>query len=247
MKNTYYIAQRELYAYFASPIAYVIMATFLLFSGLVFHLFLTSNGGTADANFTMRNWFGYQNFVTGLLVMLFGSVLTTRLIAEELRTGTLELLFTSPVRNWQVIVGKFLATVVLYLVLLAVTFFYVLLMVLLGGQFDWGPLVAGYLGLLLLGCTFFAIGMFASALSESQVVAAVIAIVLSFVVYLAGPLLVGQSTGTFADVVNNISLLGHIDNMASGVIDLRDIVFYLTIIAFFLFTADRLVATRRWQ
>ncbi len=243
MKNTYYIAQRELYAYFASPIAYVIMGTFLLFSGLVFHLFLTN--GAADANFTMRNWFGYQNFVTGLLVLLFGSVLTTRLIAEELRTGTLELLFTSPVRNWQVILGKFAATVVLYIVLLLLTFYYVLLLMLLGGQFDWGPILAGYLGLLLLGCTFFAVGMFASALSESQVIGAVIAIILSFVIYIAGPLLVQQQTGAVADAVNNISLLGHIDNLASGVIDLRDIVYYLSITAFFLFVATRLVAMRR--
>lgn len=245
MKNTYYIAQRELYAYFASPIAYVIMATFLLFSGLVFHFFLS--GGQADANETLRNWFGYQNFVTGLLVMLFGSVLTTRLIAEELRTGTLELLFTSPVRNWQVVMGKFIATVALYIVMLVITFYYVLLLALLGGQFDWGPVLSGYLGLLLLGCAFFAIGMFASALTESQVVAAVVAIILSFVIYLAGPLIVQSTTGGFADAVNTISLSGHIDNFASGVIDLRDIVYYVSLVAFFLFTADRLIATRRWR
>jgi ABC-2 type transport system permease protein len=243
MKNTFYIAQRELYAYFATPIAYVIMATFLLFSGLIFHLFLSN--GIADANTTMRNWFGYQFFVTGLLIMLFGSVLTTRLLAEELRTGTLELLLTSPIRNWQVVIGKFLATVVLYIVLLFLTLYYVLLLVLLGGQVDIGPLVSGYLGLLLLGSVFFSIGLFASALTESQVIAAVIAIILSFVLYVAGPLLVQSSTGPLQDFVNSISLGGHADSLASGVIDLRDILLYASVIGFFLFVTTRLVASRR--
>jgi ABC-2 type transport system permease protein len=177
--------------------------------------------------------------------MLFGSVLTTRLLAEELRTGTLELLLTSPIRNWQVVIGKFLATVVLYIVLLFLTLYYVLLLLLLGGQVDIGPLVSGYLGLLLLGSVFFSIGLFASALTESQVIAAVIAIILSFVLYVAGPLLVQSSTGPLQDFVNSISLGGHADSLASGVIDLRDILLYVSVIGFFLFVTTRLVASRR--
>src|SRR5690348_4788652 len=125
MKNTYYILERELYAYFASPIAYVIMGFFLTFSGVLFSGYISPR---SDGNEVMRQWFS----VIGFVMLFIGSLLTTRLIAEEQRTGTLELLFTSPVRDWEVVMGKFLASVVLFLLLMVLTLYYILAMLVLG-------------------------------------------------------------------------------------------------------------------
>jgi ABC-2 type transport system permease protein len=239
MKNTYYILQRELYAYFASPIAYVIMGFFLAFSGV---LFSGNFGPTSDANTIMRQWFS----VIGFVMLFIGSLLTTRLIAEEQRTGTLELLFTSPVRDWEVVLGKFLASVVLFLLLMVITFYYLLVMIILGGRLDWGPILTGYIGLVLLCSVFFAIGLMASAFTQSQAVAAVISIILSLFLWIAGPLFIRQTDDSWwANTINFISLQPHIDSFSKGVLDLRDIIFYLSIITLFLIITTQVLKVRR--
>ncbi|MEI6043185.1 MAG: ABC transporter permease subunit [Chloroflexota bacterium] len=239
MKNTYYILQRELYAYFASPIAYVIMGFFLAFSGVLFSGYLSP---TSDANTVMRQWFS----VSGFVMLFIGALLPTRLIAEEQRTGTLELLFTSPVRDWEVVLGKFLATVALFLLLVVLTFYYLVALIVLGGQFDWGPILTGYVGLILLCSVFFAIGLMASAFTQSQAVAAVISIILSLFLWIAGPLFVRQSEDNWwANTLNFLSLQPHIDSFSKGVFDLRDIVFYLSIITLFLVITTQVLKVRR--
>lgn len=239
MKNTYYILQRELYAYFASPIAYVIMGFFLAFSGLLWSGYLAP---TSDANSVMRQWFS----VIGFVMIFIGSLLTTRLIAEEQRTGTLELLFTSPVRDWEVVLGKFLASVVLFILLMIITLYYLLAMIILGARVDWGPIITGYVGLILLSGVFFAVGLMASAFTQSQAVAAVISIIVSLVLWIAGPLFVRQSEDSWwSNAINFVSLQPHIDSFSKGVLDLRDIVFYLTLIALFLVITAQVLKVRR--
>jgi ABC-2 type transport system permease protein len=239
MKNTYYILQRELYAYFASPIAYVIMGFFLAFSGVLWSGYLAP---TSDANSVMRQWFS----VIGFVMIFIGSLLTTRLIAEEQRTGTLELLFTSPVRDWEVVLGKFLASVILFVLLMILTFYYLLAMMVLGAKVDWGPILTGYLGLILLSGVFFAVGLMASAFTQSQAVAAVISIIVSLVLWIAGPLFIRQTEDSWwANAINFISLQPHIDSFSKGVIDLRDIMFYLTLIALFLVITAQVLKVRR--
>jgi ABC-2 type transport system permease protein len=239
MKNTYYILQRELYAYFASPVAYVIMGFFLAFSGVLFSGYISPQSAGNDV---MRQWFS----VIGFVMVFIGSLLTTRLIAEEHRTGTLELLFTSPVRDWEVVLGKFLASVVLFLLLMVLTFYYILAMLVLGASFDWGPLLTGYLGLVLLSGVFFAVGIMASSFTQSQAVAAVISIILSLFLWIAGPLFVRQNEESWwSNALNFISLQPHIDSFSKGVIDLRDVAFYLTIIIFFLVVTTQVLKVRR--
>ncbi len=240
MKNTYYVTQREVYAYFASPIAYVIMAVFLVFSGIFFFSYASSPGN--DANNVMRSWFS----VLGFFMLFFGSILTTRLIAEEQKSGTLELLFTSPVRNWEVVLGKWLASMVLFTILLLLTLYYVILLLILGGKIDFGQLAAGYVGLLLEGGVFFAIGLFASALTFNQVIAAVVALVICLIFYILGPLVVQPGTTDWlASTLNFITLQSHMQTFSQGVLDLRDIIYFGSLITLFLYGTGQSITTRR--
>ncbi len=253
MKNTYYITQRELYAYFASPIAYIMMAFFLAFSGALFSIFFNQGAGSAgsatvnaELNTVMRGW----SSSVGFFLLIFISIITIRLIAEEQRTGTLELLLTSPVRDWEVVVGKFFATLVLLLLTLAFTFFYVLLMVLFGGKPDWGPLLSGYLGLLLIGGVSASFGILASSLSQSQAVAAVIGILVSIVLWFLGPLFVSNgpnSSEWWSVALSYASLESHVDSFSRGSPDLKDVIYYVTLIVLFLGITVQVLKMRRGE
>ena len=246
MKNTYYITQRELYAYFASPIAYIMMAFFLAFSGLVFALYVGQNPNSAELNAVMRGWSGS----VGFFLLIFVSIITIRLIAEEQRSGTLELLLTSPVRDWEVVTGKFLATLVLLILTLAFTFLYILLMLIFGGKADWGPLLSGYLGLLLVGGVSAAFGILASSLTQSQAVAAVIGILVSIVLWFLGTLFAGSgptSNDWWSVALNYASLQSHVDSFSRGSPDLKDIVYYLTLVVLFLGITVQVLKMRRGE
>lgn len=246
MKNTGYIAQRELYAYFASPIAYIMMAFFLAFSGALFALFLNNpnQAGSAELNAVIRGW----STSVGFFMLIFVSIVTIRLIAEEQKTGTLELLLTSPVNDWEVVVGKFLATMVLLLLTLAFTFSYILIMLAYGGKADWGPLLSGYLGLLLVGGVAAAFGLLASSLTQSQAVAAVIGILVSIIFWFlrelfsqAGP----TASDWLANAVGYASLNSHMESFSRGSPDLKDIVYYVTLIVLFLGATIQVLKMRR--
>ncbi len=246
MKNTFYITQRELYSYFASPIAYIMMAFFLAFSGLVFNLFFASNPGSAELNTVMRGWSGS----IGFFLLIFISIVTVRLIAEEQKTGTLELLLTSPVRDWQVVVGKFLATVVLLLLTLVFTFLYILFMQIFGGSADWGPILSGYLGLLLVGAVSAALGILASSLTESQAVAAVIGLLAVITFWFLIPLFVRNgptSSEWWSVALNYASLESHIDSFSRGSPELKDIVYYFSLIVLFLGSTIQILKMKRGE
>ena len=162
MRNVWTITTRELNSYFVSPVAYVVSAAFLLISGVLFSLIITS---TLQAS--LNGAFGNITFI----LILVAPILTMKLLAEEVRMGTLELLLTSPVDDWQVVVGKYLGSLILFAVmLLAPTLVYVVFLVAFG-QPDFGPIISGYLGVLLLGGAFLAVGVLASSLTQNQVVA----------------------------------------------------------------------------
>jgi ABC-2 type transport system permease protein len=246
MKNTYYITQRELYAYFASPIAYIMMAFFLAFSGALFAIFFNQDPTSADVNTIMRGWSGS----VGFFLLIFVSIITIRLIAEEQRTGTMELLLTSPVRDWEVVLGKFLATVVLLLITLAFTFFYLILMIAFGGRPDWGPLLSGYLGLLLIGGVAAAFGILASSLTQSQAVAAVIGILVCIILWFLGPLFVSNgptNSDWWSVALSYASLESHVDSFSRGSPDLKDIVYYVTMIILFLGITVQILKMRRGE
>lgn len=237
MRNVLYIAAKELRSYFVSPVAYVIVAFWLVATGFYFWL---SMNFTSEAS--LRDVFS----VVSILLLLVAPALTMRLLAEESRTGTLELLLTAPVKDWAVVLGKFLGVVLLYVAMMALTLLYPLLLVLLNGNPDWGPIWSGYLGILLLGMAFLAVGLFASALTSNQMVSAVIAFVVLLLLLLIGQLQGNVSQGV-GDFLANLSLTDRFDPFSRGIIDIKDVIFYLSFTAVVLFLTVQIVEARRYR
>ena len=237
MRNTLFIAGKELRSYFVSPVAYVIVAFWLVATGF---FFWRSVDVTNEA--TLRDLFS----VVTILLLLISPALTMRLLAEESRTGTLELLLTAPVRDWSVVIGKFLGALGLYAVMIGLTLFYPILLMLLGGNPDWGPIWSGYIGLLLLGMSFLAVGLFASSLTSNQMVSAVIAFVILLILFVISQVAGSVSTGV-GDFLSKFSLTDHFDSFPRGIIDLKDVIFYLTFTAVVLFFTIQVVEGRRYR
>jgi len=250
------IFKKEMRLYFTSPIAYVVLFIFLLvmgwfFSQIFYYFTLASmqsmmNPAMArELNVTdsvMRPLFG--NIAVILLLSLMPLV-TMRLFAEERQSGTLELLLTYPVRDGAVLIGKYLAALALYTILLLVTLLYPAILWKFA-QVEWGALLSGYVGLLLMGGAFLAVGLFASCLTGNQIVAAVstFGILLLFWVIGWGADTVG---GTWGKVLQHLSASEHNENFARGVLDTKDIIYYLNLTALALFLALRALETHRWK
>jgi ABC-2 type transport system permease protein len=236
MGNTLTIFRRELGAYFNSPVAYIVVTAFLLVSG---YLFFSQVFIVGEA--TLRDFFG----VTPLIFIFFAPAVTMRLLAEEKRTGTLELLITMPVTDWQVVLGKFFAALALFGVAILLTLAYPITLSRLG-DLDWGTVAGGYLGLLLLGGAYLAIGLMASSWTKNQVIAFILSFVITFALYLCGKLLPLMPV-SLAPIVEYISLDAHFTNIAKGVIDTRDLVYYASLIGACLFLAKQSLESRRWR
>ena len=238
MKNTYQIIKRELGTYFASPIAYVISAIFLAVMGGLFGFILYYSRQA-----TMRYLFGHVIII--LFLVLVSQALTMRLLAEEKRSGTLELLLTSPVRDWEVVLGKYVASLGAFLVMTLLTA-YMPILLLRVGKPDVGPMLSGYLGLILLGSALLAIGLFASSLTQNQIVAAIVGVGITLLMWLVSGLSEMVSGGVKA-VVEYLPLFAHYNDMLRGVIDTKDILYYVSVVALFLFLSTRVLESRRWK
>jgi ABC-2 type transport system permease protein len=235
MRNTWIILKRELGAYFSSPIAYIVGAVFLLVSGIFFLLYLNQREAS------LRNWMGFAS----VMVLFIAPMLTMRLLAEEKQSGTIELLLTSPLQDWELIVGKFMGALSYWAVLLITTLVYPIILTLFGNP-DPVPILTGYLALLLLGAAILSIGVLTSALSPNQIVAVFVGFVLALILWVANgiPLLVKNTVG---DIIGYLSLTTHMEDLMKGVVDSRDIVFYLSVTVGCLFIAIRVIEARRWS
>jgi ABC-2 type transport system permease protein len=239
MRNVWTITTRELKAFFVSPIAYVVSALFLAMMGYLFQAILLSQ---RDAN--LRGEFSNLTFV----LLLVAPALTMRLIAEEQQMGTIELLLTAPVREWQVILGKFLGGLILYAIMFLVpTLYYVLILFAFGGNPDPGPLLSSYLGLLLLGGSFLAIGVFTSSLTRNQVIAYIAGLAILILLWLADAATSFAGTGSISDAISYLAITRHYDNFLNGVIDTTDVVYLLSAMVVSLFLATQVLQTRRWR
>lgn len=236
MKNIAFIWKRELQAYFTSPVAYTVVILFLVIEGALFWL----NYFQEINLLSLRSFFNQAP----LFLAFYAPGITMGLVATEKRSGTLELLMTMPVSDFQIVTGKFLAAVTLLGVAFAMTWTYPYTLAQLG-DLDWGAVAAGYVGVMLLGSTYAAIGVMASSWTRDQVVALLSSFALCFALYLIDQL-AGQPTGTWAEVVQYVSSSYHFQNIARGVIDLRDVVYYLSIIVACLVVAQASIASRRW-
>ena len=245
MNSTILIARKDLRSYFTSPIAYIIVAIFLLLVGWMFvnlfSFFVQSNSQYASLNMgqkptlsenVLRPLFGNMN----VILLFIAPFITMRLIAEERKDHTIELLMTSPLKPISVVMGKFLAGTGLLLVIVGATLVYPLILQLIG-QPDWGVVLGCYLGLFFICATYVAIGLFWSSRTENQVVAAVLTFgtllffwLISWAAHRAGPV--------WSDVLNHLSLIGHFSNFAQGIVDTTDVVYYLTFTGFALFATN---------
>lgn len=230
------IARRELAAFFVSPIAYLVAAAFLALSGYLFALILISSQQA-----TLQGLF----FNVNVILLFMAPLLTMRLLADEQNKGTLEILLTAPVRDWEVVLGKFLAALGLFGVMLLCTLVYPLILWYVGGHPDYGPILTGYIGLILLAAAMLAIGVMTSSFTENQIVAAVIGFGILLLLWLI------QSAGNVASgaagVLKALSLPGHYDDFARGAINLEDVVYYLSLTIGALFIATRVLETRRYR
>ncbi len=244
------LAKRELAAYFYSPMAYVIAALFLAMVGLIFLLgvhvpFLKISLEPvfrSGAESTLRPLFDVLAY--GLVVVI--PLLTMRVVSEEFRTGTIETLMTAPVTDAQVIGGKFLGAMILYVILLATTLVYFGLIAAFG-QPDLGVAAIGYLGMLLLGGTYVAVGVFASTITRHQLVAGIIGIaILAFFtggIYLLVLLVPPEQ----ASAVSRLNMITYFSDFSKGVLDVRGVIFFVTLTAFFLFLSVKVLESRRWR
>lgn len=238
MRHVLIIAGREIQAYLASPIAYVVTAMFLFFSGTFFvsHLAGISYADTTIVGFVQAG---------RILILVFAALLTMGLVADERKTGTWELLMAAPVRKLEIVLGKFLASYGLLLGILVLTLYYPLLLFVFGDP-DLGPIVTSYVGLALLGAAAMAAGLFASSLTSNQLVAAVLAGGILFALWFLGAAgrFLPETAGA---VLTSVSLSGHFPPFLRGVIDLRDVVYYLSVAALFLFLAVETIENGRWR
>lgn len=238
------ICRRELSSYFSSFIAYILIAVFLLLSGYFFYsdlIFFVLFGG-----FVLPS--GLWQFVfldMRLVALLVLPLVTMRLFAEEKKLGTMELLWTYPVRDAEIIAGKFLAAWSFFLIMLLptvinpVVFFHF-------HPFDIGPLAAAYVGMLLLGTGFIACGMFISSLTENQVVSAMVTYgILVFFWFLTWN--EEAANQQLLSVLLGLSLFDHFYNFSRGVIDTRDVYFFVLFVAFFLFLTHQSLLVRKWR
>jgi len=236
MNPSLVISKREIRTYFNSPVAYIVVTVFMIITGYLFftQLFLEKQ---AD----MRSFFG----VMPLLFMFLIPAITMRLLAEEKGSGTLELLITMPVRDVEVVVGKFLAALALLCTALGLTLVFAITVMKLG-PIDKGPTLGGYVGLVLMGGAYVGIGLMASALTRNQIVAFIVSFAICFALYLFGRLtqFVPES---LQPIISFLSIDGHFENFSRGVVDLRDVIYYLSVIGVCLLIATTSLESRKWK
>jgi ABC-2 type transport system permease protein len=254
VRNILAITQKELKSYFASPIAYFVIGLFALFYGYFFALMMqvfvrnsmNAGGGMGPQAMNINQDMlrpVLQN-VTVLLLFIMPAI-TMRTFAEERRSGTIELLLTSPLTDLEIILGKFFGALSLYGLMLAVTFLHVGILFLYGSP-EWKPIITSYLGLLLLGGSFLAVGLFISTLTTNQIVS----YILTFSVFLLLWIIswIGSiSSGIVTDVTSYLSIIEHFDDFSKGVIDTTHVIYYLSLITFGLFLTAKSVDTERWR
>lgn len=181
----------------------------------------------------------------GIILLLIMPLLTMRLFSEEKKTGTIELLLTYPVKDIETLLGKLLACILVYVIMLVLSFLYPVMLIIFG-RLEWGPILSGYLGLFLMGTSFISLGVLASSLTENQIVSAAISFGMLLFFWVIG--WASEFAGkTVGKILPKISLIQHFDNFPKGIIDTQDIVYYLLFIIFFLFLTMRSLEAHRWR
>ena len=241
MRNILAVCTKELYTYFVSPIAYFVCFVFIAISGFLFSIVLisTSNiGGTGTD--VMQTLFGNM----AVILLFFTPVLTMKLFAEERKSGTIELLLTSPITDGQVVLGKFLASCVLACIMLALTLLFPLLTQRFG-YLEMGPLLSGYLGIILISFSFLALGLLMSSMCKNQLVAALTSFGILLTLWIIG--LLSARGGPLGKFLSYLSLPEHYRDFARGVILLKDVVYYVSFTCVCLFATFKSIESSKWR
>ena len=256
MGNIIAIAQKELKSYFSSPIAYIVIGLWALLYGYFFStiLFFFVRQSMQMSQFGMSGPQAMsvnQQLIRPLLqnvtimILFLMPMITMRTYAEEKRSGSIELLLTSPLTDFQIIIGKFLGVLALYSVMLGVTAIHIALLFVYG-QPEWKPIITAYFGLLLLGSCFIAVGLLISSLTSNQIVAGMV----TFAVFLLLWIItwIGSFVGPTGDKLTTyLSIIDHLDDFTKGVIDTTHVIYYLSFITFGLFLTAKSVDSERWR
>jgi gliding motility-associated transport system permease protein len=255
MRNVMAIAQREIKAYFSSPIAYILIGFFALLFGYFYYALLSfferqsmqmgmGMGGPQTMNVNQMLISPLLVNATVILLFVF-PLITMRTYSEEKRSGTIELLLTSPLTDLQIILGKFLGAMLLYCAMLAVTLLHVGLLFLYGNP-EWKPILTGYLGLLLMGGSFLSVGLLISSLTKNQIVAAMATFGVFLMLWVIN--WIGSFVGPTAQaVLQYLSITDHFDDFAKGIIDTKHLVYYFSFISLGLFLTMKSVDSERWR
>jgi ABC-2 type transport system permease protein len=234
MKKVAHIFLRELKGYFISPIAYIVISIFLILTGwFFFSTFFLYNQAE------LRNFFSLLPFTFSFII----PALTMRLFSEEFNTGSFELLFTMPMTSMDIVLGKFLAATAFVSIMLIPTLSYGIFISLLG-DLDWGPVLGGYLGAIMLGAAFSAIGLFASSLTRNQIIAFIIGMGICFILTLIDKMLFFLPEVA----INTLQYIGadfHFQNISRGIIDSRDILYFLSLCFVMLYSANLVIQEKK--
>ena len=237
MRTTRAVAWKEIQVFFTNPMAYIVGLIFLGVTGFFFTLDL----GDPFPEASLSNF--YQGAT--LILILLAPALTMRLLAEEQKLGTIELLLTSPVRDWEIILGKYLAAFGFLFVMIALTTYFPLLLFWFAEP-DPGPIYSGYIGLILYGSAALSIGILTSTLTSNQIIAFVVAAGLLLLLFFIDTR-VDAVTGLWATLLSEIGMRSHFNDFARGIIDTKHVVYFLSITALFLFFSIRALESRRWR
>jgi ABC-2 type transport system permease protein len=250
------IIAKELRSYFVSPIVYVVGAIFLLIFGVLSYLAVVNAGSQAIRMMQLQGAAPQINlndlvfrptfYSTAIVLLLVLPLLTMRLFAEERKLHTFELLMTSPVSINDLVIGKFTSVYLIYLGLLAFTGIVPAILALYS-SFNWDPVLTGYLGLALLGALFLATGVLASAMTENQIVAAFLSFGLLIMIWLLGALGSVLGDTPMGAVISYLSFIEHFDRLVRGLVDTKDLVYYVSGMVLMLFLAHRVVESQRWK
>jgi ABC-2 type transport system permease protein len=254
VRNVLLICRKELKSYFASPIAYLLMAFFGLIFGFGFYTatrdmmrfsmqsqMMGQQQPTNVNDAIIRPLLGFASTIALFLIPM----ITMRLFAEEKRSGTIELLLTSPIKDIEIIIGKWLGAMLLYLCVLGMSMINIA-MLFAWGKPDWKPVLVAYLGLILQGGALLAIGAFISTTTKNQIIAGGVTFFVCLLLWLLS-WFTAYDNSVPAQVVNYISIVTHFENFSKGVLDSKDVVFYLSMIFFALFITSRSMESLRWR
>ena len=238
LKTIYILFKKELMSYFNSPIAYIFIGVFLIVGNWLFF-----NSFFLIGQVNMRGYFDLLPWI----FLFLSPAITMRLWAEEKRSGTIEFLLTLPITDWQVVLSKFFGALVFMFISLLLSISLPITLMFLGNV-DLGPIIGGYLGALLLGGSYLALGLFISSLTKNQIIAFILSLSFSFIVFIIGAdFVLMKVPGFLAPIMRFFGLGSHFYNIAKGVIDSKDIIYYCSFIFLFLWLNVRTIESRGWK